>query len=414
MQLALINNETTVMFFDVEQDEFTGKVKELWHEERQTPMITFMHDWSDKDGEKENDYYVIEFRKGPALGLLQLEELLEPDVLARLKRHNSNLYLVVANSHEAFLSCVQDVYSGLVDRYSIPAHKIILMTGAFEANKLNQEIIASRDNQDSIKIKLILDFEKGANNTLEYLLGHKRLKFKPTLEKKEYATSFLNFNRRWRTHRPLFIAMLLAEDLLDNGLVSFGPSDCGRDWQETFPMLLQLSRNLDNITLTKQLMSIEDELVNMPPKYIDHKELVTNRADFIESDDWMYAETYFSLVSETHYLQGDDEHGIFFSEKIFKPISFKHPFILIAPCGSLSALKSIGYKTFAPYINESYDAEQDDIKRMQMIIEETKRLDSLEGDALYEWIDNVKEICEKNFNILMKKGRYDFAHKVNY
>ena len=274
MQLALINNETTVMFFDVEQDEFTGKVKELWHEERQTPMITFMHDWSDKDGEKENDYYVIEFRKGPALGLLQLEELLEPDVLARLKRHNSNLYLVVA--------------------YSIPAHKIILMTGAFEANKLNQEIIASRDNQDSIKIKLILDFEKGANNTLEYLLGHKRLKFKPTLEKKEYATSFLNFNRRWRTHRPLFIAMLLAEDLLDNGLVSFGPSDCGRDWQETFPMLLQLSRNLDNITLTKQLMSIEDELVNMPPKYIDHKELVTNRADFIESDDWMYAETYIN------------------------------------------------------------------------------------------------------------------------
>jgi len=414
LQLALINNETTVMFFDVEQDEFTGKVKELWHEERQTPMITFMHDWSDKDGEKENDYYVIEFRKGQALGLLQLEELLEPDVLARLKRHNSNLYLVVANSHEAFLSCVQDVYSGLVDRYSIPAHKIILMTGAFEANKLNQEIIASRDNQDSIKIKLILDFEKGAANTLDYLISHMDFQFKPTLEKKEYATSFLNFNRRWRTHRPLFIAMLLAEDLLDNGLVSFGPSDCGRDWQETFPMLLQLSRNLNNITLTKQLMSIEDELVTLPPRYIDHQELVTNRAEFFETDDWMYSDTYFSLVSETHYLQSDDEHGIFFSEKIFKPISFKHPFILIAPCGSLSALKSIGYKTFAPYINESYDAEQDDIKRMQMIIEETKRLDSLEGDALYEWIDNVKEICEKNFNILMKKGRYDFAHKVNY
>jgi len=212
----------------------------------------------------------------------------------------------------------------------------------------------------------------------------------------------------------LFIAMLLAEDLLDNGLVSFGPSDCGRDWQETFPMLLQLSRNLNNITLTKQLMSIEDELVTLPPRYIDHQELVTNRAEFFETDDWMYSDTYFSLVSETHYLQSDDEHGIFFSEKIFKPISFKHPFILIAPCGSLSALKSIGYKTFAPYINESYDAEQDDIKRMQMIIEETKRLDSLEGDALYEWIDNVKEICEKNFNILMKKDRYDFAHKVNY
>ena len=401
------------MFFDVELTVI-GDVIKLWSEERPTPMITFMHDWNEKIDEVESDYYVIEFRKSPALGLIQLEELLDPSLLACLKRPNSNFYLVVANSHEAFLSCVQDVYSGLVDRYSIPAHKIILMTGAFEANKLNQEIVATRDNQDSIKIKIILDFEKGAANTLDYLLGHKRLTFKPTLEKKEYATSFLNFNRRWRTHRPLFVSMLLAEGLIDNGLISFGPSDDDRDWTEMFPVLLELCKDAGNINLTKQLMSIKDELVNMPPKYIDHKELVTNRAEFIATDDWMYAETYFSLVSETHYFESDDEHGIFFSEKVFKPISFKHPFILIAPCGSMSALKSIGYKSFAPYINESYDAEQDDIKRMQMIIEETKRLDALQGEELYTWLDNVKEICEDNYKILTSKHKYDFAHKVNY
>lgn len=406
----MINTANTVRFYDVEQNAFTGKVEKLWHDDHDTPMITFMHDWE----EDQNDYFVFEFRKSPALEMIPLEELLTTEQLDKLKRFDSNLYLVAANSHEAFLSCVQDVYSGLVDRYSIPAHKIILMTGAFEANQENEHVLAERPDNESIKIKIIIDFEKAAQNQLDYLIGHLRHEFVPTLEKKEYKKSFLNFNRRWRNHRPMFIAMLKMEGMLDNGLVSFGPSDDGRGWFEAHPTLLNMLRDNGDKDLARKFDNMKKELNEMPPMYLDHKELVTNRAEFVADDDWMYAETYFSLVSETHYFERDDEHGIFFSEKVFKPISFKHPFILIAPRGSVAALKSIGYKTFAPYINESYDAEQNDIKRMQMIIEETKRLDALEGDELYEWLHEVKQICEHNYWVLRKKKQYQFAHKVNY
>ena len=406
--MALING-STVRFYDVELDRWGNVVKE-WHKDHQTPVITFMHDWN----EDNNDYYVIEFRKSPVLGLIPLEELLTEQQLNKLKQSNSNFYLVVANSHEAFLSCVQDVYSGLVDRYSIPAHKIILMTGAFEAGKLNEEIVAERDNQDSIKIKIIVDFEKGAQNTLEYFLGHKKLKFAKTLEQKHYDKSFLNFNRRWRHHRPLFVAMLKMEGLLDKGLVSFGPSDDNRGWDETHPTLVHMLRQDGHRDLARKLDNMKKELERMPPMYLDHKELVTNRAEFLAQDDWMYADTYFSLVSETHYFERDEEHGIFFSEKVFKPISFRHPFILIAPCGSLAALKSIGYKGFAPYINEDYDKIKNDVNRMEAIIKETKRLDALEGDELTEWLHQCKKICDYNFNVLYKKDKYDFAHKVNY
>ena len=406
--MALING-SIIRFYDVELDRY-GNVVKVWHNDHETPMITFMHDWN----EDNNDYYVIEFRKSPVLGLIQLEDLLTEQQLSKLKQSNSNFYLVVSNSHEAFLSCVQDVYSGLVDRYSIPAHKIILMTGAFEAGRVNEELIAERDNQESIKIKIILDFEKGAQNQTEYLLGHKKLKFAKTLEQKEYKKSFLNFNRRWRHHRPLFVAMLKMEGLLDNGLVSFGPSDDYRDWGETHPTLVNMLRQDGHRTLARRLDNMKKELERMPPLYLDHKELVTNRAEFLAQDDWMYAETYFSLVSETHYFERDEEHGIFFSEKVFKPISFRHPFILIAPCGSLAALKSIGYKTFAPYINEDYDKIQNDVERMVAIIEETKRLDALQGDDLVEWLHQCKKICDYNFKVLYNKDRYDFAHKVNY
>lgn len=406
--MALINGNT-IRFYDVELDKWGNVVKE-WHMDHETPMITFMHDWD----EDNNDYFVFEFRKSPVLGLIQLEDVMTDEQISRLKQSNSNFYLVAANSHEAFLSCVQDVYSGLVDRLNIPAHKVILMTGAFEAGKLNEELVAQRENQDSVKIKIIVDFEKGAQNTIDYLIGHKKLKLAETLEQKNYDKSFLNFNRRWRYHRPLFVAMLKMEGLLDNGLVSFGPSDDDRGWGETHPTLVHMLRQRGHKDLARKLDNMKKELERMPPLYLDHKELVTNRAEFIAEDDWMYAETYFSLVSETHYFKHDEENGIFFSEKVFKPISFKHPFILIAPQGSMAALRSIGYKSFEPYIDESYDKERDDVKRMQMIIEETRRLDSLNGDALCEWLHQCKKICEWNFDVLRKKQKYDFAHKVNY
>ena len=410
--MGLINNNT-IRFYDVELDRF-GNVLNLWHTDHETPMITFMHDWS----EDNNDYFIFEFRKSPALGLIPLENILTEEQLNKLKQSNSNFYLVAANSHEAFLSCVKDVYSGLVDRYNIPAHKIILMTGAFEAGKLNEEIIAERSNQESIKIKISVDFEKAAQNFLATITnsndGNKRLKFAKTLEQKHYNKSFLNLNRRWRYHRPLFVAMLKMEGLLDKGLVSFGPSDDNRGWDETHLTLVHMLREDGHRDLARKLDNMKKELLAMPPLYLDHKELITNRADMTAQDDWMYAETYFSLVSETHYFKRDDEHGIFFSEKVFKPISFKHPFILIAPQGSIAALKSIGYKSFAPYINESYDKELDDIKRIEMIIQETKRLDALEGNELFEWLHECTKICEYNFQVLRKKKPYDFAHKVNY
>ena len=93
---------------------------------------------------------------------------------------------------------------------------------------------------------------------------------------------------------------------------------------------------------------------------------------------------------------------------------FKHPFILIAPRGSLAATRSLGYKTFRELdlIDESYDNEEDDIKRMLMIIKETERLSNLNGEALDDWLRKAQSICEYNFNLLWSKQ--NFYHKLNY
>jgi hypothetical protein len=59
---------------------------------------------------------------------------------------------------------------------------------------------------------------------------------------------------------------------------------------------------------------------------------------------------------------------MFFSEKIFKPMVYMQPFIILGQPNSLSMLRSMGYKTFGNVIDERYDSIQDDAKRLHAAI----------------------------------------------
>ena len=97
---------------------------------------------------------------------------------------------------------------------------------------------------------------------------------------------------------------------------------------------------------------------------------------------------------------------MFVSEKIFRQILKKHPFILVSRPNTLSIMRSIGYKTFHPIINEDYDSEEDDCKRMLMIVHEIDRLCHLNDDELREFLNKAKEITEYNYNVLFSKTEF--------
>ena len=78
------------------------------------------------------------------------------------------------------------------------------------------------------------------------------------------------------------------------------------------------------------------------------------------------------VVAETVF-----DERIHLTEKTLRPIACGQPFILVAGPGSLQYLKSYGYKTFSPWINEDYDNEIDSAKRLQMIVTEMKRIENL-------------------------------------
>ena len=104
-----------------------------------------------------------------------------------------------------------------------------------------------------------------------------------------------------------------------------------------------------------------------------------------------YDNTKYSLVVES----GIDDQPMIHSEKVLKPIAFKHPFITWAPPGYLAWLRTWGFKTFSHCIDESYDLERDHKKRLDMIVTEVARLNATPDD--YFITDATQEILNHNY-----------------
>jgi hypothetical protein len=98
-----------------------------------------------------------------------------------------------------------------------------------------------------------------------------------------------------------------------------------------------------------------------------------------------------SIVLETVF-----DSRIHLTEKTLRPLACGHPFMLAAGPGSLELLKHYGFKTFSPYINESYDSIKDDDLRLQAVLSEMKRIQILPTVDLDNLINQCNLIAEFN------------------
>ena len=138
----------------------------------------------------------------------------------------------------------------------------------------------------------------------------------------------------------------------------------------------------------------------------------------IVSDLDYYENSYLSLVTETIFFKERGHHGyesddrLFLTEKTFKPIFAKHPFLIVASEGHLAALRNLGYKTFHPYIDETYDTIEDDHARLATIIQELERLCNQTDEEWLTWQTKVKEIVEFNKQHLLSRTDHRITKEI--
>ena len=191
-----------------------------------------------------------------------------------------------------------------------------------------------------------------------------------------------------REHRNAIASYFQHNDLWDKNNLSF----LKNSFRGEFP------KNI----LPKQYWSSSVELNNLPKIEIDTQNLKdTEGFDTSFSSDWKhYQETYLSIVSETLY----DGKLYFFSEKICKPLINLHPFILMSTPHSLQKLRKFGFKTFDGFIDESYDEEENNLKRMQMIFDELDKFRNKSDKELKDWWKEILPILEHNQKTFINMG----------
>lgn len=375
LKMALINKDNTL---------FLGRGE---YNLRQLSYTKDIHNFED------TDYWYAEFFNEDSISLLKNPDVLSMDALSRM--HRGECILMLNNAHEAFHSVVRAIYDVAVKELGIPTNQITLISESAVIN-LEVEKIANEYNLGKINTEWMRLFEHDTT-TVE----HSPI---TTLEYKKYDKKFINFNRRWRMHRPLLVALLELNGLLDKGYVSLAKADDNKGWDTFFDEFKWSLRNETDFLNT--IVSQEHHIRNIPYMTLDQQDMSINHAQTLtDSTDKYYTNTYFSVVSETNFFDFLGE-GIFASEKIFRPVLKKHPFILVSRSGTLNTLNSIGYKTFDGIINESYDREYNDVKRILLIVEEIKRLCNLSDSELKQFLDEARTITEYNYNVLMNKQTF--------
>lgn len=214
---------------------------------------------------------------------------------------------------------------------------------------------------------------------------------------------YLCLNRIPRHHRMMLVVDLHETKLSDYGLISFGGT---KRYFENFPELMpKLKKYVDSWPLTLDI----DDLENTNPKNTEFEA------------EQLHRRTYFSVVTETIFYNATKTQpdydwevsryvfpatfkgDVFFSEKIYKPISFKHPFLLFGVPNSLSIFKSFGYKTFDRWFDESYDSIDNPNLRYKFLLSEIKRLVALSDEQWVEMIHEMTPVLEYNYNHFLTK-----------
>lgn len=364
---------------------------------------TAIRNWDDKD------YWYVEFINGDAFYHYPIEKLAGPEIYEQIKK--GEVTLCISHVHEAYHYVVEDIYNDVVVASGINPSNILYLTNSADIDK---EIIAvsSKLNLPKIKSEFISLFELVAKHEL---LTRRNEYASNTLDKKTYDKTFISLNGLWRPHRLLMVSLLEALSIQTNGYVSLNACVCDYpSMDEMFPEMLKWCVNSEEAT--QLLLSNESIVKTLDKLYIDTDSSTIHwkGAVYHSLHKRYYEDTYFSIVTETlcspEFSAGGNTIGRAISEKTFKPMLHNHPFMIAGVPGVLRLLKKLGYKTFSPMIDESYDDEIDAAKRCFMIAKEAERLASLKDDDLQVFLNSCKPIVEYNLNVL--KSKETFAHHM--
>jgi hypothetical protein len=304
--------------------------------------------------------------------------------------------LLHENCGETFnMLFVDQVAQLIVDRKIKPSQVFIIVADALHRSFLMTNLVAR--GIEGVNI-----------DTYNFLMSKVSLdSFNTPIVKK-----FSILSRNYRVSRLQLYCKLLEANLLDQFLYSFYNI---HPYEKTVFSVKDMISDLQNAN-TPVTDNIVEWLYNVPYSISSSDNVYDKWADVTyqtvaSADFHVVIETFFDpFLSHVNGQYKKGHAPNFITEKMYKPVACKKPFIVFGPQYMLEDMRSMGYKTFNDFIDESYDTEESPEKRLEMIVREINRILSL-SDAEYQSIVNsIQAICDYNFNVLVAQKNYTITN----
>lgn len=326
-------------------------------------------------------------------------DFISRDSLKNIKTNN-NFYLVINYGTEGVFPV--DYFKNLYDvleKNNIPENKVILLSSAVNINELHNKV--RKHNPKKVEMVYWPWSLRFKSKELKEIYDNLNYKFWDNIDQKNTIVSnedldeslvrknkFLLMNRRLRPQRMILLCML-GLDFIKENLVSYDIDLFDRENDLSF----YLHHAGDDIG--EELYKKSFEIIKNKKEIIDFDDIDSVWGFNFENKE-PYISSYIHICNETNFY----EDGLYLSEKTWKPMGHLQPFIQVNKSGALKELKKLGFKTFEPFIDESYDNEEDDRKRIKKISDEIKRINNLPIKEIHDWYYSIKEILIYNQKLL--------------
>lgn len=336
---------------------------------------------------------------------LSLFELLNEQYLTDLQAGRA--FLLIDQSHEGYQTgWLWSWFHNNFTHHQINPKQVIYVTGNLDAEENYKNWIATHGLINSMKVVPYAHFEHFIYETVMQKIFLRELVI-PTVddhiayktENKDNIKTYNALQKRTRAHRAWLFKSLVESDLLSDGINTMNSFNLSQTHMEHHSMI---EKDVEELNALLPLLPTGDKSHIIFPS--------SNSGSFLARlNEQEMLDSWVSVISEASFC--DVDQTCFISEKSFKPIACRHPFIIFGNKHSLRYLRKLGYKTFSPFINEEYD-ELPTWERLGAIIKELKRINSMTFDEKIKWYSDMTDILNHNYNTLSENSKNQISLKL--
>ena len=228
----------------------------------------------------------------------------------------------------------------------------------------------------------------------DWFRGHQMLPGIQLPHERRLEKTYISFNRltsNRRIYRSLLVNELYKNNLLEHGYVSYShhcPDDGAFDdnLRQGVP-----EYEFDSAYIEEAIVNIKQ----IPELRIDFAGQDIPNQSMLLSPMSELMKSFVFLVTETCFFQTKTH----LTEKIFKPIVLRMPFVLAGCAHNLEYLRSYGFRTFGEYWDESYDSIEDPVLRIRAITQVIKTISSLSLEQQKNMLLDMQPILEHNYQL---------------